>query len=84
MDSLGRQHAFIPSRTGDSGFLGDEGCDIAPTGKHVHMQMKRARFGHWYVPVGRFSDAMTKLEHRHLAIVSDTPGSGSQQSSMAD
>ena len=50
-------------------FIFDEaGSDIKPKGKHVHLQMKKGQTGHWYLPVGRFGEAMSKLhDNGHLA-----------------
>ena len=56
---------------------GQSGCDIKPRGKHVHLQMVKSRYGdHWYLPIGRFNEVMTKLGEistsGHLATSSDT------------
>ena len=66
IDALRRMDAVIRCRTGEMWFLGEKGCDITPKGKHVHLQMRKGKSGHWYLPVGRFSDAMEKMAVGHL------------------
>ena len=61
-------NAVIRCKAGEIFFFGEAGCDIRPQGKHVHLQMETGQTGHWYLPVGRFGDAMSKLhDHGHLA-----------------
>ena len=67
IDSLRKMNAIIRCNTGEMWFLDDAGCDIRPKGNHVHLQMKKGRSGHWYLPVGRFSSAMQKMAVGHLA-----------------
>ena len=67
IDALRRMDAVIRCRTGEMWFLGEKGCDIQPKGKHVHLQMKKGKSGHWYLPAGRFSEAMEKMAVGHLA-----------------
>ena len=79
IDSLERLNAVISCSTGEMWFMDEAGCTIKPKGDFVHLQMKKSRTGHWYLPVGRFGDAMTKLGKSHMATSSDTPASSSQQ-----
>ena len=80
MDSLSRQNAVVRCRTGEIYFMDDAGCDITPKGEHVHCQMKQTGSGHWYLPIGRYSDAMIKLERGHLIAAGLTPAKGSYSS----
>ena len=72
------------AKTGEMWFMDDEGCDIKPKGDFVHLQMKKAKTGHWYLPAGRFGDAMTKLGAGHMAATSSTPASPRQPSSSSE
>ena len=74
---LERRSAVIRCRTGEIWSLDDEGCPIKPKGNHVHLQMKKGRTGHWYLPVGRFGEAMNKLGQGHLAATTATPANDS-------
>ena len=60
--------------------MGDDGCDIKPKGLHVHMQMKRAPSGHGYLPIGRFGEAMTKMEKGHMMAAMASKQAVKQQS----
>ena len=84
IDSLERLNAVISCRTGEMWFMDDAGCNIKPKGDCVHLQMKKSRTGHWYLPVGRFGEAMTKLGAGHMAATSSTPASAKQPSSAAE
>ena len=84
IDSLERLNAVISCKTGEMWFMDDEGCDIKPKGDFVHLQMKKAKTGHWYLPAGRFGDAMTKLGAGHMAATSSTPPSPSQPSPSSE
>ena len=61
-----------------------KGCDIKPKGNHVHLQMVKHRSGHWYIPMGRFNDVMTKIGEvstsGHLATASDKSVGGNPSS----
>ena len=83
INSLDKMNAVIRCRTGEIWFLGEDGCDIKPKGRHVHLQMKKGRTGHWYLPVGRFSEEMTKLIPGHMASTAVTPASGSHSSTSS-
>ena len=88
MNSLAEHNAVIRCRTGEIWFTDSSGCDIKPKGNHVHLQMKRAASGHWYLPVGRFNEVMTKLgeatTNGHLASTSNTPACGKPSSSSRE
>ena len=82
IDSLGKHNAIIKCRTGEIWFLGDEGADVKPKGEFVHCQMKRnGPNGHWWLPIGRFNDAMIKMERGHLAAAGIAPDKGATSSS---
>ena len=83
IDSLERLNAVISCRTGEMWFMDDAGCTIKPKGDSVHLQMKKSRTGHWYLPVGRFGEAMTKLGAGHMAATSSTTANASQPSCSA-
>ena len=72
INSLEEMSAVVRCRTGEMLFLHDEGCDVKPKGNHVYLQMKKASSGHWFLPVGRFSNAMKKMAGGHLATTSST------------
>ena len=61
MDSLSARNAVIRCKTGEIWLMDKKGCDIKPKGNHVHLRLVKARSGHWYLPVGRFNNVMTKL-----------------------
>ena len=65
-----------------------KGCDIKPKGNHVHLQIVKHRSGHWYIPIGRFNDVMTKLGEAstsgHLATTSDKSVGGNSPPSSAE
>ena len=72
--SLEKMNAVIKCRTGEIWVMDDQGCSVTPKGRHVHLQMKKGATGHWYLPVGRFSDALAKFAGGgHLATTSVTP-----------
>ena len=88
LDSLSKQNAIINCKSGEIWFTDKQGCDIKPRGTHVHMQMVKSRHGdHWYLPIGRFKDGMTKLEEvatsGHLAATSKPSASSNSSSSTA-
>ena len=67
INSLEKMNAVIKCGTGEIWFMDERGCDIKPRGKHLHLQMQKGSSGHWFLPVGRFSEAMEKLSLGHLA-----------------
>ena len=73
INSLEKMNAIIRCSTGEMWFLDDAGVDIRPKGKFVHLQMQKGSSGHWYLPVGRFSDAMEKMSVGHLATTTGDP-----------
>ena len=82
IDALRRMDALIRCRTGEMWFLGEKGCDITPKGKHVHLQMKKGKSGHWYLPSGRFSNAMEKMAVGHLATNSASSGASAARTAI--
>ena len=72
IDSLKKHNAVIRCRTGEIWFLDNADVKIQPQGTYVHCQMKQARSGHWFLPVGRFNEAMMKMEHGHLHTIPDS------------
>ena len=64
--------------------MGEKGCDVKPKGDDVHLQMKRAHSGHWFLPVGEYQETMAKLCHGHVATVSSTPTISSLYTSVAE
>ena len=74
LNNMEKKNAVIGCRTGELWFLDDQGCEIKPKGNRVHLQMEKCTSGHWFLPVGRFSDAMQKMAVGHLATTSATPG----------
>ena len=90
IDSLSKQNAVIRCRTGEIWFMDSAGCDIKPKGNHVHLQMVKSKSGsgHWFLPVGRFNEVMTRLGQAstdgHLATASTTPASGQPSCSSAE
>ena len=52
--------------------MDEKGCDIRPRGNHIQLQMEKGSSGHWFLPVGRFSEAMQKMSLGHLATTSSS------------
>ena len=50
-----------------------QGVTLNQNGKHVHLQMKKGQTGHWYLPVGRFGDAMSKLHENDHLVATTSP-----------
>ena len=67
INSLEKMNAVIRCGTGEIWFMDEKGCDIRPRGNHIHLQMEKGSSGHWFLPVGRFSEAMQKMSLGHLA-----------------
>ena len=89
LDSLSKLNTIINCKSGEIWFTDKQGCDTKPKGHHVHMQMVKSRHGdHWYLPIGRFNDGMTKLSEisnsGHLATTSNTTVGGKSSSSSAE
>ena len=84
IDSLTRLNAVIRCSTGEIWFMDSKGCDVTPKGDSVHLQMKRARSGHWFLPVGRYQETMTKLGYGHMVAKTNTPASANPSSSSAE
>ena len=53
--SLERNDALIRCKTGEMWFLGPGGCEIKPSPGSRHFQMRKAKSGHWMLPISRFS-----------------------------
>ena len=69
LDSLSDHNAVINCKAGETWFTDKQGCDIKPRIAHVHMQMVQSRHGdHWYPPIGRFNNIMTKLGEHPLFV----------------
>ena len=73
IDSPSKHNAVIRCGTGEIWFMGEKDCDIKPKGDHVHLQMKRMKSGHWFLPVGRYNEVMAILGKGHLTSTSNTP-----------
>ena len=89
LDSLATHNVVIQCRTGEIWFTDERGCDIKPRGDHAHMQMVKSRHGnHWYLPIGRFNEVMTKLGEAptsgRLATTSDKSVGGNSSSSSVE
>ena len=89
LDSLANRNAVIQCKTGEIWFTDKQGCDIKPRGNHVHLQMVKSRHGdHWYLPIGRFNDVMTRLGEAsppgHLSTTSCKTACGNSSSSSAE
>ena len=57
IQSLERNNALIRCRTGEIWFLGRGGVRIKPSPGSRHFQMKKARSGHWFLPISKFSSS---------------------------
>ena len=55
IQSLERNDALIRCKTGEIWFLGQGGVHIQPSPGSRHFQMKKARSGHWMIPISRFT-----------------------------
>ena len=56
IQSLERSDALIRCKTGEIWFLGQGGVKIEPSPGSRHFQMKKARSGHWMIPINRFTN----------------------------
>lgn len=59
IDSLERYDALIRCSTGELWFLGSGGVEIKASPGSRQFQMRKARSGHWMLPVSRFSPTAT-------------------------
>ena len=55
IQSLERNDALIRCKTGEIWFLGQGRVHIQPSPGSRHFQMKKARSGHWMIPISRFT-----------------------------
>ena len=53
--SLERNDALIRCKTGEMWFLGPGGVEIKASPGSRHFQMRKAKSGHWMLPISRFS-----------------------------
>ena len=55
IQSLERNDALIRCKTGEIWFLGSGGVRIEASPGSKHFQMRKARSGHWLLPISKFS-----------------------------
>ena len=55
--SLERNDALIRCKTGEMWFLGPGGAEIKASPGSRHFQMRKAKSGHWMLPISRFNQA---------------------------
>ena len=55
IQSLERNDALIRCKTGEIWFLGQGGVKLEPSPGSRHFQMRKARSGHWLLPISKFS-----------------------------
>ena len=60
IQSLERNDALIRCKTGEIWFLGRGGVKIEPSPGSRHFQMRKARSGHWLLPISKFSSKGAK------------------------
>ena len=81
---MARLNAVIKCNTGEVWFMDDKGVDVKPKGDSAQRKMRRARSGHWFLPVGRYQETMTNLGYGHMVVKTDTPAKGNASPSSAE
>ena len=85
IQSLERNDALIRCKTGEIWFLGRGGAKIEPSPGSRHFQMRKARSGHWLLPISKFGSNGAKSAGITLttssATASSTSAGGSSSSS---
>ena len=72
LEKLEKNDALIRCKTGEMWFLGSGGVQIIPSPGSRHFQMKKARSGHWMLPINKFKkDA--KTAHSVLSTIAENP-----------
>ena len=85
IDSLEQNDALIRCKTGEIWFLGKGRVKIEPSPGSRHFQMKKAKGGHWMIPISRFrrgKDSQT-AQMSMMTETPTTPNTGGSSSSSS-
>ena len=84
IQTLSRNDALIRCRTGELWYLGPGGAEIKPSPGSRHFQMRKAKTGHWMLPVGHYGEkAQSYGTNLHTEAAASSPPVQSSDSSSS-